>query len=67
MVKALKDNGFENQGNISLGVFYFFWAISSLIAKPIVKKLTMKVSMILGSLTYGLIPLVFLLPGNYDE
>ena len=65
MVKALKDNGFENQGNIALGMTYLSFAVTSLLSKAIVNKLNWKPSMIIGSIPYGLMPLTFLLPVNY--
>jgi len=60
--KALKDNGFSNQGNIALGVAYLFYAITSLFSKTIVNKLKWKTSMIIGSIFYGLWIVMFLLP-----
>ena len=58
----LQDNDFGNLGFYSLALLYCVFGFSSFLSTPIVKKLGVKISLVLGALCYSLYVASFVLP-----
>jgi hypothetical protein len=64
----MSDLGFSNLGFINITIVYLCFALSSMIAIPINRKLGSRLTLCLSGLTYGIWILGFLLPAyKYEQ
>jgi len=62
VAKAMSDDGFDTLGFYSSALIYLMFGISSLFATAVINKIGVKASLVIGSLSYVLNIMSYILP-----